>query len=147
MGPKYTWTGGQTFGYLNALIRSAIDERPITMRGFITPSDDKYLRFKSAFGDWSGHEIDLLLDLWTGRSWNRELLVQPKKSSTTVSAKLNRSLSKVEDVLHPAKTVSDPVAILYSVSHDIWTMTNRRHLLRSGSYGTVCVTNTFSPTF
>ena len=28
-GADYTWTGGQTFGYFNAMIRSAIAEKPI----------------------------------------------------------------------------------------------------------------------
>ena len=38
---------------------------------------------------------------------------------------LNRALEKSEDVLYPAKTVTDPVAILYSVSHDIWNTNNQ----------------------
>ncbi|NNE99456.1 MAG: hypothetical protein HKN25_10600 [Pyrinomonadaceae bacterium] len=46
-GSEYTWTGGQTFGYLNALNRSAIKDNEITMRAFITPSDDKFLRLKA----------------------------------------------------------------------------------------------------
>ncbi|NNE99457.1 MAG: hypothetical protein HKN25_10605 [Pyrinomonadaceae bacterium] len=42
------------------------------------------------------------------------------KSEYAGIAKLNRSLEETEEVLYPAKTAADPVAVLYSVSHDIW---------------------------
>jgi len=42
-GPATTWTGAQSFGYLNAIMRSAIGENEILQRGLITPSDDAWL--------------------------------------------------------------------------------------------------------
>ena len=36
-------------------------------------------------------------------------------------AKLTSDLSRVERFLYPARVARDPVALLYSVSHDIWT--------------------------
>ncbi|MEZ5345436.1 MAG: hypothetical protein R2681_07775 [Pyrinomonadaceae bacterium] len=118
-GPNYTWTGGQTFGYLNALIRSAVAEKPVMMRTYITPSDEKYLLLKAhtalgqgvkSFNFWSyGPTMVGTENYWSDL-----------RSQYTGIVKLNRELEKAEDLLYPAKTVSDPVAILYSVSHDIW---------------------------
>lgn len=118
-GPNYTWTGGQTFGYLNALVRSAIAEKPISMRTYITASDEKYLLLKAhsalgqgvkSFNFWSyGPTMVSTENYWSDL-----------KSEYSGIVKLNRELERSEDVLYPAKTVSDPVAILYSVSHDIW---------------------------
>jgi hypothetical protein len=51
-GPEYTWTGAQSFGYFNAICRSAMAEappnNPVLLRGLVTVSDDKYLRLKTA---------------------------------------------------------------------------------------------------
>jgi len=35
-------------------------------------------------------------------------------------ARTSRALERAEPILHPARTVADPVAIVYSVSHDHW---------------------------
>ncbi|MCB1025126.1 MAG: hypothetical protein KDB79_12085 [Acidobacteria bacterium] len=118
-GPQYTWSGGQTFGYLNALVRSAIARNPITMRTYLTPSDENYLLLKAhsalgqgvkSFNFWSyGPTMVSTENYWSDL-----------RSEYEGIAKLNRSLAGSEEILYPAKTVSDPVAILYSVSHDIW---------------------------
>lgn len=123
-GPKYTWSGGQTFGYFNALLRSAIGDRPGTeLRALITPSDDKYLRLKAFSSLGQGAKSFFF---WTfGPTFiGTENYWSDLRSEYDGIAKLTRTLEKAEDVLHPAKTVSDPVAILYSVSHDIWNTAN-----------------------
>ena len=118
-GPEYTWTGGQTFGYLNALIRSSIKDKPILIRGYITNSDEKYLKLKAHSGLGQGMKS---IFFWSyGPTFvSTENYWSDLKSHYEGIVKLNRSLQKTEDVLFPAKTVTDPVAILYSVSHDIW---------------------------
>ncbi|MGI8470492.1 MAG: hypothetical protein ACR2N3_18795 [Pyrinomonadaceae bacterium] len=123
-GPNYTWTGGQTFGYFNALARSAITDKPIAMRGLITPSDDDYLRLKAYSAIGQGAKSFFF---WTfGPTYiGTENYWSDLRSEYDGIAKLSRSISKAEDVLLPAKTVSDPVAILYSVSHDIWNTDNQ----------------------
>lgn len=122
-GANYTWSGGQTFGYLNALVRSAIAEKPILQRALITPSDDGYLRLKaySALGQGAKSFF-----FWTfGPTYiGTENYWSDLKSEYDGIAKLNRALAKSEDVLYPAKPVRDPVAILYSVSHDLWNTDN-----------------------
>jgi len=118
-GPAYTWTGAQTFGYFNAILRAAIGERPILLRSLITPSDDKYLRLKaySALGQGAKSFF-----FWTfGPTFiGTENYWSDLRSEYDGIAKLSRALAKSENVLYPARPVRDPVAVLYSVSHDIW---------------------------
>ncbi|MGI8545513.1 MAG: hypothetical protein ACR2MD_18810, partial [Aridibacter sp.] len=124
-GPEYTWTGGQTFGYYNAIVRSAIGEKQIKMQGLITPSDDKYLRLKAYSGLGQG---DKSFYFWSyGPTYvSTENYWSDLRSQYDGLAKLNRSLAKSEDVLYPAKTVADTdVGIVYSVSHDLWNNKNQ----------------------
>lgn len=122
-GPSYTWTGAQTFEYFNAIVRSAALQapaaNPIMLRSLITPSDDDYLRLKaySAVGQGSKSFF-----FWTyGPTFiGTENYWSDLRSEYNGLAKFNRALSKSEDVLYPAQPIRDPVAILYSVSHDIW---------------------------
>jgi hypothetical protein len=127
-GPQYTWTGAQTFGYFNAICRSAmlqapVDAEPMTLRSLITPSDDAYLRLKaySAIGQGSKSFF-----FWTfGPTYiGTENYWSDLRSEYDGIAKLSRAVAKAEHVLHPAKLVRDPVAILYSVSHDLWHTEN-----------------------
>ena len=123
-GPAYTWTGAQSFAYFNAICRSAMQDapagnEPVMLRGLITPSDDAYLRLKaySAIGQGSKSFF-----FWTygPTCIGTENYWSDLRSEYDGVAKLSRALAKSEDVLDQAKVVRDPVAILYSVSHDIW---------------------------
>ncbi len=118
-GSNYTWTGAQTFAYFNAVMRSAIGGRDIAQRGLVTPSDDAYLRLKAYSALGQGVKSFFF---WTyGPTYiGTENYWSDLRSEYDGLAKLNRALAKTEDVLFPAKPVRDPVAILYSVSHDIW---------------------------
>ena len=122
-GPATTWTGAQSFGYLNAIMRSAIGENEILQRGLITPSDDAYLRLKAYSALAQGAKSFFF---WTyGPTYiGTENYWSDLRSEYDGIAKLNRALAKSEDVLYPAKPVPDPVAILYAVSHDIWHTDN-----------------------
>ncbi|CAN5858548.1 hypothetical protein BH20ACI4_BH20ACI4_13060 [soil metagenome] len=123
-GANYTWSGGQTFGYFNAILRSAMIEKPMKLSGLITPSDDEYLRLKAFSSLGQGAKSFFF---WTfGPTYiGTENYWSDLRSEYDGIVKLNRSLAKAEDVLYPAKTVTDPVAILYSVSHDIWNTDNQ----------------------
>lgn len=118
-GPNYTWTGAQTHGYLNAIHRSAMLGTDMKLATLTTVSDDDYLRLKtySALGQGAKaiyHWTYAITFIGTENYWS------DLRSQYDGVAKINRALEKSEDVLYPAKTVSDPVAILYSVSHDLW---------------------------
>lgn len=124
-GPDYTWTGGQTFAYYNAIVRSAIGDKPISMQGLLTPSDDKYLRLKAYSGIGQGNKS---FYFWSyGPTYvSTENYWSDLRSQYDGIVKLNRSLEKAEDVIYPAKTIADnDVGILYSVSHDIWNNKNQ----------------------
>ena len=118
-GPAYTWTGAQSFEYFISILRSAIGPRDILLRGLITPSDDGYLRLKaySAIGQGTRSFF-----FWTfgPTQISTENYWSDLKSEYDGIAQLGRALEQAEPVLCNAKPVRDPVAILYSVSHDLW---------------------------
>lgn len=122
-GPGSTWTGGQTFGYWNAILRSAIADRPILLRALITPSDDRFLRLKAYSALAQGAKSFFF---WTfGPTFiGTENYWSDLRSEYDGIAKLTRALARAEDILYPAKPVRDPVAVLYSVSHDLWHTDN-----------------------
>ncbi|MHB9106908.1 MAG: hypothetical protein ACYDCO_07620 [Armatimonadota bacterium] len=122
-GPSYTWSGAQSLGYLNAIMRSGIERgpaaQPMMLGTFITMSDDNYLRLKAYSSIGQGVKSFYYWDY--GPSYNAtENYWSDLRSEYDGIAKTNRALEKSEDALYPARPVHDPVAILYSVSHDIW---------------------------
>lgn len=116
---NYTWSGAQTFECIAAILRSGIGDRPMTLMGLITPSDDEYLRLKafSALGQGAKKFY-----FWTFSPTyiGTENYWSDLRSQYDGLAKFTRALEEAEDVLFEARPVSDRVAILYSVSHDIW---------------------------
>jgi hypothetical protein len=118
-GPGFTWLGGQGFGYLSSVLRGGIRDRAVELRGLITPSDDRYLRLKAYSNLGQGSKS---IFFWTfGPTYiGTENYWSDLRSMYDGVAKTSRALARAEPVLYPARTVSDPVAILHSVSHDIW---------------------------
>ncbi len=119
-GPKYTWSGAQSFAYLSAILRSGMTGHPeMDLMGLITPSDDRYLRLKAYSNVGQGSKT---IFYWTfGPTYiGTENYWSDLHSMYDGVAKTNRALANAEDVLYEAKPVRDPVAILYSVSNDIW---------------------------
>ena len=118
-GPGSTWTGGQTFEYLGAILRSSITGRRMTLMGLITPSDDGYLRLKAYSVLGQGAKTFFF---WTfGPTYiGTENYWSDLRSEYDGVARFTRALAASEDVLFDAATVRDPVAVLYSVSHDLW---------------------------
>ena len=118
-GPGATWTGAQTFEYFNAILRSSITGRRMTLMSLITPSDDGYLRLKAYSALGQGAKTFFF---WTygPTCIGTENYWSDLRSEYDGLAKFTRALAAAEDVVYEAATVRDPVAILYSVSHDIW---------------------------
>lgn len=118
-GPGSTWTGAPAFAYLSAIFRSGIGDRPVALRGLITGSDDGFLRLKaySALGQGATSFF-----FWTyGPTYiSTENYWSDLRSEYDGIAKLSAALVKAEDVIMDAKVQRDPVALLYSVSHDFW---------------------------
>jgi len=119
-GPDYTWTGGWAYGYFSALLRSSVADRPdMQLRGFLTASDDGFLRLKAYSGLGQGQKS---LFFWVyGHTYiATENYWSDLRSMYDGIAKTTRALEKCEDVLVQTVPARDPVAILYSVSHDYW---------------------------
>ena len=91
----------------------------MSLRSLLTVSDEKYLRLKAFSGLGQSSKS---IFYWTfGPTYiGTENYWSDLKGMYNGIAKINKDIEKAEDVLYPAKTVSDPVAILYSVSHDLW---------------------------
>ena len=118
-GPGTTWTGAQSFEYLNAVMRSAIGDRPIKLLSLITPSDDRYLRLKAFSSLAQGAKAFYFWNFGptyfsTENYWSDLHSEYPGIAATT------RAIHKAEDVIMDGRPVSDPVAILYSISQDSW---------------------------
>jgi hypothetical protein len=118
-GPQYTWTGAQSFEYLAAITRSSIGGRPIALGSLITPSDDDYLRLK-VYSSLAQGSKELFFWTYGPTLVGTENYWSDLRSEYDGIAKVARALERAEPVLYPAMPVADPVAILYSVSHDIW---------------------------
>ena len=118
-GPSSTWTGQHALGYLAAILRSGIGDRKVSLRALITPSDDGYLRLKAHSALGQGCKSFFF---WTfGPTYiGTENYWSDLRSEYQGIAKLTRALEQAEKILASAKVVRDPVAILYSVSHDLW---------------------------
>jgi len=119
-GPASTWTGAQTFEYYTAVLRAGVqhpDRQQVV--AWIMPSDEGFLRLKafSALAQGAKHFF-----FWCyGPTYiSTENYWSDLKSEYVGIAKVLRDLARVEEVLYPAQVMRDPVAILYSVSHDIW---------------------------
>jgi hypothetical protein len=122
-GPDYTWTGAQSFEYFCAICRSAAvcapKDEPMLLRTLITVSDDKYLQLKAYSAIGQGIKSFFF---WTfGPTYiGTENYWSDLRSEYDGIAKLGRALQQSEEILYDAQPVRDPVAIVYSVSHDIW---------------------------
>ncbi|MEJ7593754.1 MAG: hypothetical protein WKF77_19625 [Planctomycetaceae bacterium] len=120
--PECHWTGHKPrllHRRLAPAAQRAPAQQPIALGSFITPSDDRYLRLKAYSGLGQGLKSFYYWDygptyLATENYWS------DLRSQYDGIAKVNRALEKSEEVLYPAQPVRDPVAILYSVSHDYW---------------------------
>ena len=84
-----------------------------------TPSDDRYLRLK-AYSSLAQGARAFFFWCYGPTYISTENYWSDLRSEYEGISKLGRHLEKAEDILVQAKPVSDPVAILYSVSHDIW---------------------------
>ena len=118
-GPGYTWTGAPAFGYLSGIYRSGIGDGNVALRALITPSDDGYLRLKAYTALGQGAKSFFF---WTfgPTCIGTENYWSDLRSEYDGIARLTAALEKAEKILYPARPVRDPVAILYSVSHDLW---------------------------
>ena len=132
-GPSSTWEGFQLMGFQSAIFRSASrGEMPII--AWITPSDERNLRLKSASALAQGAKH---LFFWTygPTATSTENYWSDLRGAYPGMAHLSRAREFVEPVIAPGKPRPTRVALLYSISSDLWQPFGYIHMLeRRGLY-------------
>ncbi|MCB0406300.1 MAG: hypothetical protein KDD51_16080, partial [Bdellovibrionales bacterium] len=133
-GPYYTWEGFQLLGFQTAQYRSAGNNQDVPIITWITPSDAKNLRLKahSALAQGSKHFY-----FWSygPTPMSTENYWSDLRSMYDGIVRVTRQLASAEEILYPAKHRPTRVALLYSISSDIWQPYDYRNLLdRRGIY-------------
>jgi hypothetical protein len=132
-GPSSTWEGFQLMGFQSAIFRSASrGEMPII--AWITPSDERNLRLKSASALAQGAKH---LFFWTygPTATSTENYWSDLPGAYPGMAHLGRAREFAESVIAPGKPRPTRVALLYSISSDLWQPFGYIHMLeRRGLY-------------
>jgi len=118
-GPDVTLTGAQTFEYYTALMGCGIEGQPMKLMTFITPSEGPYLKLKAYSTLGQGTKNFYFWDFGPTYMATENYWADVKSEYDGI-ANFTRALQKAEPIAFPAQPVRDQVAILYSVSSDIW---------------------------
>lgn len=132
-GPQFTWEGFQLMGFQAAMFRSASrGEQPIM--AWITPSDERNLRLKAASALCQGAKHFFY---WTygPTATSTENYWSDQPGSYPGMAHLSRMLEFGEKIIGRGKPRATRVALLYSISSDLWQPFGYAHMLeRRGLY-------------
>ncbi len=132
-GPAYTWEGFQLMGFQSAIFRSA-GRGELSIIAWITPSDERNLRLKAASALAQGAKNFFY---WTygPTATSTENYWSDQQGSYPGMAHLSRMLEFGEKVLVSGKPRRTRVALLYSISSDLWQPFGYIHMLeRRGLY-------------
>ncbi|MCR9118063.1 MAG: hypothetical protein NXI22_14095 [bacterium] len=132
-GPGYTWEGFQLMGFQAAIMRSGGNgETPII--AWITPSDETNLRLKS-FSSLAQGAKHFFYWTYGPTATSTENYWSDLRGSYDGIARVTKQLAAAEHIIHPGKIRKTRVALLYSISSDLWQPYNYRHMLeRRGTY-------------
>ncbi|MHC4398452.1 MAG: hypothetical protein ACYTG0_02095 [Planctomycetota bacterium] len=132
-GPNFTWEGFQLMGFQAAIFRSGSRGR-MPIIAWITPSDETNLRLKSASALCQGAKNFFY---WTygPTATSTENYWSDLESAYDGIVAVTRQLAAAEHVLAPGKPRKARVALLYSISSDLWQPFGYVHMLeRRGTY-------------
>jgi len=126
-GPNTTWEGFQLMGFQAAIFRSA-GRGTLDVMAWITPSDERNLRLKSASALAQGAKHFFY---WTygPTCFGTENYWSDLRGEYDGIAHVARHLAAAEPVLAPGRTRKTRVAVLYSVSSDLWQPFGYVHML------------------
>ncbi len=133
-GPNSTWEGFQLMGFQAAMFRSGGRNQDVPIIAWITPSDETNLRLKSHSALCQGTKHFFY---WTygPTATSTENYWSDLRSSYDGIARVSSQLTAAEDVLFPATLRPTRVALLYSISSDLWQPYGYRNMLeRRGVY-------------
>lgn len=131
-GPGFTWEGFQLMGFQAAMFRSANPAQPVI--AWITPSDEHNLRLKAASALCQGAK-HFFYWCYGPTATSTENYWSDQKGSYPGMVHLSRLLEAGEKVIAPGKPRQTKVALLYSISSDLWQPFDYVHMLeRRGLY-------------
>jgi hypothetical protein len=132
-GPNYTWEGFQLMGFQASMMRSGgRGKTPII--AWITPSDETNLRLKS-FSSLAQGAKHFFYWTYGPTATSTENYWSDLRGSYDGIARVTQQLAAAEHLIHPGKLRQTRVALLYSISSDLWQPYNYRHMLeRRGTY-------------
>jgi len=132
-GPNTTWEGFQLMGFQAAMFRSG-SRGTIPIIAWITPSDETNLRLKSASAMCQGAKHFFY---WTygPTATSTENYWSDLRSAYDGVVNVTRQLAAAEHIVAPGKTRRTRLALLYSISSDLWQPFGYVHMLeRRGTY-------------
>jgi len=126
-GPRYTWEGFQLMGFQAAMVRSGSrGEQPII--AWITPSDATNLALKtsSALAQGAKHFF-----YWTygPTATSTENYWSDLRGEYDGIVRMTRQLASAEHIIAPGVPRKTRVALLYSISADLWQPWGYVHML------------------
>jgi hypothetical protein len=126
-GPNATWEGFQLMGFQAAIMRSG-GRGDVPIIAWITPSDETNLRLKSHSALCQGAKHFFY---WTygPTATSTENYWSDLRSAYDGVVRVTRQLAAAEEVLHPARHRKTRVALLYSLSSDLWQPFDYIHML------------------
>ena len=126
-GPNYTWEGFQLMGFQASIFRSG-SCGTLPIMAWITPSDETNLRLKCASALCQGAKH---FYYWTygPTAFGTENYWSDLRGEYDGIAKIVRQLAAAEHILAPGKVRKTRVALLYSISSDLWQPFGYIHML------------------
>ncbi|MCM8817028.1 MAG: hypothetical protein NC913_05910 [Candidatus Omnitrophica bacterium] len=126
-GPNWTWEGFQLMGFQAAIFRSGSNGK-IPIMAWITPSNEINLRLKTASALCQGAKH---FYYWTygPTATSTENYWSDLRGEYDGIAAITRQLTESEKVLAEGKPRSTKVALLYSISSDLWQPFGYIHML------------------
>jgi hypothetical protein len=132
-GPSWTWEGFQLMGFQAAMFRSG-SRGTMPIQAWITPSDETNLRLKSASALCQGAKHFFY---WTygPTCTSTENYWSDLRGSYEGVVAIARQLAAAEHLIAPGRTRPTRLALLYSISSDLWQPFGYVHMLeRRGTY-------------
>jgi len=126
-GPGSTWEGFQLMGFQAAIFRSG-SQGKMPIISWITPSDETNLRLKSGSSICQGAKHFFY---WTygPTATSTENYWSDLRSAYDGVVAISRQLAAAEHILAPGKMRKTKLALLYSVSADLWQPFGNIHIL------------------
>ena len=126
-GPSFTFEGFQLMGFQAAIFRSG-SSGTLPIMAWITPSDETNLRLKSASALCQGAKHFFF---WTygPTATSTENYWSDLRSAYDGVATVTRQLAAAEHLVAPGRMRPTRVAVLYSLSSDLWQPTGYVHML------------------